>query len=282
MWLFVLACAADEQAERAPLSDYSTHAAPTLRTHCTACHGELRGEGGVQLNTYSLASTAGQRALERMRDGSMPPGGGLSEGEIDAFQLWMDQGSLGQDVQAPLAPIPQVGLESLEIQATLSELSPGRFEVTWVQALSGQPFASEVWLAQDQAIYLEQRSGAGVVDSWQPALRIFDAGQESWTQDTQHSRSDALGQDSWSERWTAESWEATDARAFDKQALGSWVVEEQGASFGFQAGERYLVARSSQDPELGGSQSMLVRTPGLPDTLLQDGLVWTERVILWP
>ena len=51
---------------------------------------------------------------------------------------------------------------------------------------------------------------------------------------------------------------------------------------GFQAGELSLVARSILDPELGGIQSMLVRSPNQADALLIDGLVWVDRVILWP
>ncbi len=279
MWTLLLACVSSEPES---ISDYSTHAAPTLRTHCTACHGALRSEGGVQLHTLSLASSGGARALTRMAEGSMPPGGGVSQGEIDAFTLWMAQGAPGQDIPAPQASLPEQGLGSLEVNATLLELGPGRFEVSWVEALSGEPFASEVWLSQDDAIFLEERVALDVVDRWEPALRIFDSAQESWTQDVQHSRSDALGEDTWSERWTGESWDALDARAFDKQALGSRVVETQGATMSFQAGERYLVARGSQDPELGRAEFMLVRTEALPETLLEDGLVWTERVTLWP
>lgn len=279
MWILLLACV-DPEPEL--VSDYSTHAAPTLRTHCTACHGALRSEGGLQLHTLSLASSGGERALARMAEGSMPPGGGVSQREIEAFTLWMDQGTPGQDSEAPQASLPQQGLESLEVNATLLEQSPGRFEVSWVDALSGAPFASEVWLTQDGAIFLEERAGLDVVDRWEPALRIFDAGQESWTQEVQHSRSDALGQDTWSEQWTGQSWDTLDARAFDKQALGSQTVEEQGATMSFQAGERYLVARASQDAELGRFEAMLVRTEALPDALLEDGLVWTERVTLWP
>lgn len=280
MWWILLACVGAE--EREVRSDYSTHAAPTLRTQCTACHGQLRAEGGLQLHTHSLASQAGERALGRMREGSMPPGGGVSQGEIDAFELWVSQGNPGQDIEVPEAAVPQVGIGSLEVEATLSELSPGRFEVTWVRALNGEPFASEVWLSQGEAVLLEQRTGPEGVDHWEPALRIFDPSQESWTQETQRSRTDALGEDSWSERWTGESWDALDARAYDKQALGSWIVEEQGATMGFQAGPLSLVARSAQDPETGHIQTMLMRTLGQPQTLLEDGQSWSERVILWP
>ena len=211
------------------------------------------------------------------------------------FSLFLWQGSLlaeGDGLFHPLLPginaeplpvdLPVAGLDSFEVDATLSELSPGRFEVVWLESYSMLLFASEVWLLQDSALYLEERRTDQQVDRWDPPLRIFDPTQESWTQDTQHSRTDALGEGAWSERWTAESWDVLDARAADQEALGSWIVEEGGASMGFQAGELSLVARSILDPESGGIESMLVRSPNQAESLLIDGLVWVDRVILWP
>lgn len=284
MWLLLLSSSLLGCTDPVPekLSDYSTHAAPTLRTHCTACHGALSADGGVRLHTSDLASDMGSRALVRMSEGSMPPGGGVSQREIQAFSHWLDQGMPGESAEPLPVDLPVAGLDSFEVDATLSELSPGRFEVVWLESYSMLLFASEVWLLQDSALYLEERRTDQQVDRWDPPLRIFDPTQESWTQDTQHSRTDALGEGAWSERWTAESWDVLDARAADQEALGSWIVEEGGASMGFQAGELSLVARSILDPESGGIESMLVRSPNQAESLLIDGLVWVDRVILWP
>ena len=91
MWLLLLSSSLLGCTDPVPekLSDYSTHAAPTLRTHCTACHGALSAYGGVRLHTSDLASDMGSRALVRMSEGSMPPGGGVSQREIQAFSHWL-------------------------------------------------------------------------------------------------------------------------------------------------------------------------------------------------
>lgn len=279
--IVLLACAGPGEESEPKSVSYAAHAAPTLRTHCTACHGALRAEGGLRLDSASVASQAGSRALVRMEEGSMPPGGGVSSAEIQAFSDWLDAGAPGPEVEIPGAEALPNGVLAVELEVYVQERSPGRFELFWAEPWSTVATVSEVWLLQGDALFLEQRTWGEQTDTWAPPLRLFDAAQDSWTQDTERERVDPSGTVRWTEQWQGERWDTLDARSFDSQAVGSRIQELGGSEMGFQSGTRFVVARRSAGPDEVDFDSMLVRSEALPSALLEDGLTWTERVILW-
>ncbi len=78
--------------------------ATVLNARCATCHSTA--QFGVALKTYAQLSSASpthpgqtvaQRALVRMKDGSMPPGGGLSAAELAIIENWVNAGAPAGD-----------------------------------------------------------------------------------------------------------------------------------------------------------------------------------------
>ncbi|RJO74289.1 MAG: hypothetical protein C4523_01180 [Myxococcales bacterium] len=83
-------------------SNGSTYCYPVkqiLENYCTRCHASALTGGSrnnaptnVNFDTYEAAAASAERANGRIQDGTMPPGGGVSQEEKDAFQQWVDEG----------------------------------------------------------------------------------------------------------------------------------------------------------------------------------------------
>ena len=72
-----------------------------LENSCTGCHGNIAPVAGLNLKGHANASAAGldgsimDRVSRPASDHlAMPPGGPLSDCDIDKLRIWIDQGAL--------------------------------------------------------------------------------------------------------------------------------------------------------------------------------------------
>lgn len=103
--------------------DYLKQIKPLLETKCYACHGALKQEGGLRLETLALmlqggdtgpvlqpGNDAGSMILERITadtDSRMPPadeGAALKSEEIELLRSWIQQGAIAPDEAVPESP----------------------------------------------------------------------------------------------------------------------------------------------------------------------------------
>lgn len=77
---------------------YSKHLKPILEYNCTGCHSSSNASGNIKLDTYAVVKTAADNgklygSIAHLSGYSpMPTGSKLSDCEIKAFKLWIDQG----------------------------------------------------------------------------------------------------------------------------------------------------------------------------------------------
>ena len=131
-WLAGLAGIGPSAAEgpaAVPASDspefFAARIAPLLATHCVACHGPEKQEGGLRLDSLAGLSTGGEAgpvivpgsAEESVLGGAigyadealaMPPDGKLADEAIAAIQGWIDGGAHHPDglIETPLLKPP--------------------------------------------------------------------------------------------------------------------------------------------------------------------------------
>ncbi len=103
--------------------DYLTQIKPLLESKCYSCHGALKQEGGLRLETLSLIAEGGDSGpalvaqdapesliLQRItadEDSRMPPaedGAALKPREITLLRDWIAQGAVAPEEEIPLAP----------------------------------------------------------------------------------------------------------------------------------------------------------------------------------
>lgn len=80
--------------ERAPEIDCATadvkpyaELGPVL-ANCTQCHSGSSAPEGVRYDNYADAAADALRGAAEIADGEMPPGGGMSEADKQAFYAW--------------------------------------------------------------------------------------------------------------------------------------------------------------------------------------------------
>jgi hypothetical protein len=113
--------------------DYVKQIKPLLATKCYACHGALKQEGGLRLETLALMTqggdsgatvvsgdTAASTILERItadEDSRMPPsedGAALKPAEIALLRSWIAAGAIAPDEETPLAPTAHWAFRRIE------------------------------------------------------------------------------------------------------------------------------------------------------------------------
>jgi len=94
--------------------DYLRDVKPIFKVHCVRCHGPLKSEAGLRLDTRALALKGGENGaalapgqaatsllLKRVlaeKDTRMPPEGtGLSKAEIETLQAWIAAGAVSPE-----------------------------------------------------------------------------------------------------------------------------------------------------------------------------------------
>ena len=106
-------------AARAEPVDYLRQIKPVLQARCYACHGVLKQEAGLRLDTAELARKGGESGLvirlsepttspllQRVRSldeaERMPPEGEpLTPGEIAALRGWIEAGAMAPPGESP-------------------------------------------------------------------------------------------------------------------------------------------------------------------------------------
>ncbi|MEQ9408273.1 MAG: DUF1553 domain-containing protein [Fuerstiella sp.] len=110
-------------ADPADTVDYLTQIKPLLTTKCYSCHGVLKQEAGLRLDTrqlmtaggdsgavFTAGDAAGSLLLERVtadEDYRMPPaedGAALKPDEIELLRRWVNQGAIAPDEEAQQSP----------------------------------------------------------------------------------------------------------------------------------------------------------------------------------
>ncbi len=106
-------------ADEVAADHYQTNVKTVLQARCFACHGALKQEGGLRLDTAALMSTGGEsgpavvsgksadsllvRRISSTEEGErMPPEGEpLKPEQIQAIRTWIDSGAKGPDNELP-------------------------------------------------------------------------------------------------------------------------------------------------------------------------------------
>ena len=178
IWCFgvVSAAGADD------VIDYARRIKPVLQSRCYACHGALKQEGGLRLDTAALAIKGGdsgaaikagdaagsslwQRVSSQNDGDRMPPEGEPLKGdELAALQSWITQGAIAPPDESPerdprdhwafripmRAPIPAVkwgGSDARENGESVNPIDVFLADAHQKQGLKPQPAADKrVWL----------------------------------------------------------------------------------------------------------------------------------------
>ena len=64
-----------------------------VMAQCTGCHGATGARDGVRFDTYDEAVKNASRGADEIASGSMPPGGGMSDAQKEAFYAWAQCGT---------------------------------------------------------------------------------------------------------------------------------------------------------------------------------------------
>ncbi|APZ95989.1 DUF1553 domain-containing protein [Fuerstiella marisgermanici] len=124
--------------------DYLTQIKPLLEAKCYACHGALKQEGRLRLETLSLMTeggdsgaalvardAAGSLILERVtadEDYRMPPadeGSALKPDEIALLRRWIEQGAVAPEEPVPDSPTAHWAFQRIERPAVPASSRPG-------------------------------------------------------------------------------------------------------------------------------------------------------------
>ena len=294
MLLLLLACAdapppaADSPAPSSEdCGDYASLGQPFLMTWCTSCHGPTQELGAVRLHTLELLQQHSERVQLRLEAGSMPPSGGPSEAELQAFQAWLDCGAPGLDPGRPADSELEHPSLSWEDEVEVSELGQGLLNFEFAEA-QGTWRGYQVWeLQEDGGLALAERGrrfeAGEISESFEPPLLLWHPIEEAWTQDTTRSRSGDLGVDSWQESWTVSRHDEVDVRALALDPLRGFeaTTPEGSRARVLFSGEVWL-SWSIEDPEVGdiAGQSQLFDNEAV-EGWLGEGLIWQQRVVRW-
>lgn len=114
----------EEETAKGAVSEYVQGVKPVLARKCLGCHGAIRQEGGLRLDTVAAMRRGGdsgdvlsfenssdslllERVTADMDSGRMPPEGEpLTDEQIDRLRNWLDLGAVG-----PRGEVPQVSPE---------------------------------------------------------------------------------------------------------------------------------------------------------------------------
>jgi mono/diheme cytochrome c family protein len=88
-------------ASATTFATYSYVSANVFQGSCVRCHSGTNPPAGFNISTYSgvitrvvAGNATGSLLFQKISDGSMPPGGGLSTLQIDAVKSWINSGAL--------------------------------------------------------------------------------------------------------------------------------------------------------------------------------------------
>ncbi len=246
---------------------------PLALTWCTGCHAStLAGDArhgapdGVDLDTKAGFVAHAERAIARLGDGTMPPGGGPAAADIARVQTWLSCGAPGASA-ALVGAEPDVlpfDEDIVGVYVSASSELPGALRVRrragglYDQA-SGSTRGVELVEVDGEDAWLWSRAwydGDGRLlteTAWDPPLRIASADADAWTVDTTATVApDGLVRE--------ESWAFT---RFPPAAVDGWSIDDApdrvlgleagGAEEGWDLSPHYgVVRRWSRDADGGG------------------------------
>ena len=73
---------------------FSVDVKPIIDANCVSCHSTGGVYPALNLETYQSISAAAVNVKTRVVDKTMPPGGPLTDAEIQAISCWVDNGAL--------------------------------------------------------------------------------------------------------------------------------------------------------------------------------------------
>lgn len=211
--------------------DYAVEAQPFLLNYCTSCHSPYATDRkgapeGVDLLGLEDVRTHADRVVARVADGTMPPGGGPHEHEVEALLQWVDCGLPGQDT--PLQPGTEVApadATTLDVTASVASDFPEGLTVRHRDAIDR---LTEQFLVQGGDAWLVSWSDGRRTVTYDPPLQIWSY-QGTWQQEVY-----ALIEESDSSWTELQSWTATreaitgDGRDLSGDAVQVWLVSDAG------------------------------------------------------
>ena len=143
-------------AEPVAKVDYITQIKPLLNTKCYSCHGALKQESELRLETRSLMLTGGEggavivsgrskdsplfQRITADKDERMPPeseGSPLTADEISLLRNWIDQGAIAPVESIPAAPRDHWSFQSV-VRPAVPKISDPRWSENPVDAFLAQ------------------------------------------------------------------------------------------------------------------------------------------------
>ena len=91
-----------------PLNTETADPTAVVAAKCVPCHGPKEPSAGLDLSRRAGAVSAGERIVDKVRSGLMPPGGRLPSREVDALARWAKAGFRypAEPLAPPSAPPP--------------------------------------------------------------------------------------------------------------------------------------------------------------------------------
>lgn len=250
--------AAGDTDEAAPVCPdtlvWETAGQPVMTTYCAPCHSAELAVGdrsgapeNVNMDTLDGARSWAEPSILRIEAGEMPPTGGVTPGELERFQQWVDCGAPGVPLVRTDLPVGPTGLGAARSEERMEEGGPGD-RIWQVEVSEGVPgvaqglWTVETWTVEGNTASLVTRERydrgptAVFIDEWSPPLRLVDQDRDDWEVTSERTRTDADGSTQRSETWVvtafAESREdpveyASDVRTYLAVEDGG---EEQGVS----------------------------------------------------
>ncbi|EMI21015.1 secreted protein containing DUF1549 [Rhodopirellula maiorica SM1] len=279
--LFAAACCSlifSSSAEAGSIDDYQTKIKPLFKTRCFSCHGALKQEGGLRLDTAELMIDGGvvtrgdvsdsvliDRVSETTVEDRMPPeheGEALSKAEIELLAAWIAAGA-----PAPEDEQPETDPEDhWSFQPIVRPLVPAVENASWIRnpidsfiatahqqnGLTPQPEAPRAILVR--RLYLDL---IGIPPtSEEIAAAEQDTASDWYEQIVQRLLDDPRHGERWARHWM-DIWRYSDWWGLNAQLRNSqrhlwhwrdWIVDSLNADRGYDEMVRQMLAGDELHP----------------------------------
>ena len=267
-------------AEPVAKVDYITQIKPLLNTKCYSCHGALKQESELRLETRSLMLTGGEggavivsgrskdsplfQRITADKDERMPPeseGSPLTADEISLLRNWIDQGAIAPVESIPAAPRDHWSFQSV-VRPAVPKISDPRWSENPVDAFLAQRHQQLGLVPQQEApriillrrLYLDL---IGVPPTNEEIIAFENDKSDDWYEKTvQHLLDDPRHGQRWGRHWM-DVWRYSDWWGLGAQLRNSqkhiwhwrdWIVESVNEDTPYDEMVRLMLAADELHP----------------------------------